>query len=105
MTDQPIALPTVNEVAECIAREILPPRVQSDQDRGLPVSADPLALLDAWGALSNCARPSALLIAVRAVLELHYSEPYAQGPDYCAECEHRYPCETVTAITTALEAS
>lgn len=43
-----------------------------------------------------------LITAVEAVLELHYPEPYAQGPDYCAECEHRYPCATVTAIHAAL---
>ena len=50
------------------------------------------------------ASEEALLIvaALRAALELHRPEPYAQGPDYCAECEHRYPCETVRAIEEAL---
>lgn len=40
--------------------------------------------------------------ALEAVLALHRGEPYAQGPDYCAECEHRWPCGTYTAITEAL---
>ena len=43
-----------------------------------------------------------LIAAVRAVLDVHYPEPYAQGPDYCA-CEHVYPCPTITALTTALK--
>ena len=42
------------------------------------------------------------LAALKAVLELHCPEPYAQGPDYCAECEHRHPCPTVSAIEAAL---
>ena len=44
----------------------------------------------------------ALVAALRAVLDLHYGEPYAQGPDYCAECEHRWPCPTVQAVADAL---
>ena len=40
--------------------------------------------------------------ALEAVLALHWGEPYAQGPGYCAECEHQWPCETYTAITEAL---
>ena len=40
--------------------------------------------------------------ALEAVLALHWGEPYAQGPDYCAECEHLWPCETYAAITEAL---
>ena len=40
--------------------------------------------------------------ALEAVLALHWGEPYAQGPDYCAECEHQWPCGTYTAITEAL---
>ena len=40
--------------------------------------------------------------ALEAVLALHWGEPYAQGPDYCAECEHLWPCETYSAITEAL---
>ena len=39
-----------------------------------------------------------LTAAIRDVLALHYAEPYAQGPDYCAECCHRYPCATVRAL-------
>lgn len=41
--------------------------------------------------------------ALEAVLALHWGEPYAQGPGYCAECEHLWPCETYSAITEALE--
>ena len=40
--------------------------------------------------------------ALVAVLALHWGEPCAQGPDYCAECEHLWPCETYSAITEAL---
>ena len=40
--------------------------------------------------------------ALEAVLALHWGEPYAQGPGYCAECEHLWPCGTYTAITEAL---
>ena len=40
--------------------------------------------------------------ALEAALALHRGEPYAQGPDYCAECEHQWPCGTYTAITKAL---
>ena len=40
--------------------------------------------------------------ALEAVLALHWGEPYAQGPGYCAECEHRWPCGTYGAITEAL---
>ncbi|RBP66404.1 hypothetical protein DFO66_103351 [Brevibacterium sanguinis] len=43
-----------------------------------------------------------LLAAVEAVLGLHTPEEYAQGPDYCYECEHRWPCATVEAIRAAL---
>ena len=42
--------------------------------------------------------------ALEAVLALHWGEPYAQGPGYCAECEHQWPCPTVAAITAALGA-
>ena len=45
----------------------------------------------------------ALTAAVRDVLALHYAEPYAQGPDYCAECCHGYPCATVRALATHLD--
>lgn len=41
--------------------------------------------------------------ALEAVLALHRGEPYAQGPGYCAECEHQWPCGTYTAVTEALE--
>ena len=40
----------------------------------------------------------ALTAAVRDVLALHYAEPYAQGPDHCAECDHQSPCPTVRAL-------
>ena len=43
-----------------------------------------------------------LQAAVERVRELHAGEPYAQGLDYCGECEHKWPCLTVTAITGAL---
>ena len=45
----------------------------------------------------------ALTAAVRDVLSLHYAEPYAQGPDYCAECCHRYPCATRRALAAHLD--
>ena len=50
---------------------------------------------------ARTALPKALN-ALEAVLALHWGEPYAQGPDYCAECEHLWPCETYAAITEAL---
>ena len=43
-----------------------------------------------------------MLAALEAVLALHWGEPYVQGPGYCAECEHVWPCETYSAITEAL---
>lgn len=43
-----------------------------------------------------------LVAALKAVLELHQPVPYAQGPDYCDECEHPAPCQTVKAIATVL---
>lgn len=57
-----------------------------------------------WIAASREAVP-ALTAALRDVLALHYSEPYAQGPDHCAECEHKYPCPTVRAITAHVDLS
>ncbi len=50
------------------------------------------------------ARTSApkMLAALEAVLALHWDERYAQGPGYCAECEHMWPCETYSAIAEAL---
>ena len=45
-----------------------------------------------------------LIDALKAVLELHQPVPYAQGSDYCDECEHPAPCQTVQAIATALGA-
>ena len=50
---------------------------------------------------ARTALPKAL-DALEAVLALHWGEPCAQGPDYCAECEHLWPCETYSAITEAL---
>ena len=50
---------------------------------------------------ARTALPKALN-ALESVLALHWGEPYAQGPGYCAECEHQWPCETYTAITEAL---
>lgn len=49
--------------------------------------------------------------ALRAVLDLH--QPHGNGSLTCVECSERedtyddipWPCPTVTAITTALEAS
>ena len=40
--------------------------------------------------------------ALRAVLDLHKPEPYAQGPDYCDECEHKWPCPTYQVIDDEL---
>lgn len=50
---------------------------------------------------ARTALPKAL-DALEAVLALHWGEPCAQGPDYCAECEHMWPCETYSAIAEAL---
>ena len=50
---------------------------------------------------ARTALPKALN-ALEAVLALHWGEPYAQGPDYCAECAQLWPCGTYTAITEAL---
>lgn len=44
-----------------------------------------------------------LVAALRDVLDLHYAEPYAQGPDYCAECDHQSPCPTVRALAARLD--
>ena len=60
------------------------------------VAADAEFIADARTALPKA------LNALEAVLALHWGEPYAQGPDYCAECEHLWPCETYTTITEAL---
>lgn len=54
-------------------------------------------------ALASAADVPALTAAVRDVLALHYAEPYAQGPDYCAECNHKWPCPTVRAIAAHLD--
>ena len=50
---------------------------------------------------ARTALPKALN-ALESVLALHWGEPYAKGPGYCAECEHVWPCETYSAITEAL---
>ena len=39
-----------------------------------------------------------LRAAVERVREMHAGEPYAQGPDYCDECEHKWPCPTIAAL-------
>ena len=39
-----------------------------------------------------------LQAAVERVREMHAGEPYAQGPDYCDECEHKWPCPTIAAL-------
>ena len=46
-----------------------------------------------------------LQAAVERVREMHAGEPYAQGTDYCDECEHKWPCPTIAALdgTTVLE--
>ena len=41
-----------------------------------------------------------LLNALEAVLELHI--PIPDGPDWCRECGHSFPCWTRRAITAAL---
>ena len=69
-------------------------------DVGLDADAEDLSYIAAL----NPATVLRLIDALKAVLEMHCPEPYAQGPDYCAECEHIYPCATVAAITTALGA-
>lgn len=47
----------------------------------------------------------AVTTALRAVLDLHAFVPARTGyhPDGCRHCQSRYPCPTVTAVTTALE--
>ena len=60
------------------------------------VAADAEFIADARTALPK------MRAALEAVLALHWGEPYAQGPGYCAECEHQWPCETYAAITEAL---
>lgn len=60
------------------------------------VAADAEFIADARTALPKA------LDALEAVLALHWGEPCAQGPDYCAECEHMWPCETYSAIAEAL---
>ena len=75
---------------------------------------------DSWSglglALAADARTSlpAALNALEAVLKLHYRREWSQWsgdfmyfgqtefPDLCDHCRRAYPCETVTAITTAL---
>ena len=73
-----------------------------------PMGPPPLFVTPDWVAAdaefiadSRTSLPKALA-ALEAVLALHWGEPYAQGPDYCAECEHLWPCETYSAITEAL---
>ena len=39
-----------------------------------------------------------LQAAVERVRELHAGKAYAQGPDYCDECEHKWPCPTIRAL-------
>lgn len=39
----------------------------------------------------------------KPIRALHYAEPYAQGPDYCAGCECKWPCETAELIYTTAE--
>ena len=39
-----------------------------------------------------------LQAAAERVREMHAGEPYAQGPDYCDECEHKWPCPTIRAL-------
>ena len=55
-----------------------------------------------WFAEDACNNSPKMRAALEAVLALHWGEPCAQGPDYCAECEHLWPCETYSAITEAL---
>ena len=63
---------------------------------------------DAWSgyglmyAAEACNALPRALDALEAVLALHCAEPYAQGPDYCTECEHQFPCATAAAIAEAL---
>ncbi len=56
-------------------------------------------------ALAALPAPPAATTALRAVLDLHAFVPARPGyhPDGCRHCQSRYPCPTVTAITTALE--
>lgn len=60
------------------------------------VAADAEFIADARTAMPK------MRAALEAVLALHWGEPCAQGPDYCAECEHMWPCETYSAIAEAL---
>lgn len=48
-------------------------------------------------------RVAAAREALKPIRELHMPEPYAQGPDYCAECDHQWPCGTAKLIYTTEE--
>lgn len=76
---------------------------------------DPRQLLDAYGEeehsdfygydtfqLDGCA-PKAFA-ALRAVLDRHYQLTPGGFSSPCAGCGHAWPCPTVQAIVTALEA-
>lgn len=52
----------------------------------------------------GCADKSALLAAVRAVIDLHMARVTRTGVrmPYCVECGQTLPCPTVRALTSAL---
>ena len=83
----------VRDLAQEVVRLIDAATARAHRDRE---AADAEFIADARTAMPKMRR------ALEAVLALHWGEPYAQGPDYCAECEHLWPCETYAAITEAL---
>lgn len=87
----------VRDLAQEVVRLIDAATARARRDREESnARADAEFIVDARTALPKA------LDALEAVLALHCAEPYAQGPDYCTECEHRSPCPTVAAITEAL---
>ncbi|AKJ72149.1 hypothetical protein GMA1_52 [Gordonia phage GMA1] len=71
------------------------------------VEAARLAAASGWDVLYCEFSQEDLVTAAREALapirELHRGEPYAQGPDYCEECEHQWPCPTARLIYSETE--
>ena len=76
-----------------------------------PVAAELAAIGERWEALSHrygyvggLLAPKAdvprLLAALEAVLKLH--SPIPDGPEWCRECGHSFPCWTRRVISRAL---
>ena len=80
-------------------------RLRGESDRLTDADLDAIEQRFAEGRVVNIAAQHQLLAEVRRlqaaverVREMHAGEPYAQGPDYCDECEHAWPCPTITAL-------